>query len=67
MPIKRAHRFFYPIDWKELSLTIRFRRAEGRCERCGRPHGQKIVHVGDGRWWDPIAGQEYAVGPHRMP
>jgi hypothetical protein len=31
---------------------IRFERAKGRCERCGRPHGREIRHLGDGRWWD---------------
>ncbi|MGI9486626.1 MAG: hypothetical protein ACR2RF_12250 [Geminicoccaceae bacterium] len=44
---------FYPIDWQELSRVIRFERAKGRCERCGRPHGQVISHLGDGRWFDP--------------
>ena len=29
---------------------IRFERAKGRCERCGRPHGRQIQHLGDG--WD---------------
>ena len=27
MPIRREHRFFYPIDWRELSNVIRFGRA----------------------------------------
>ena len=27
-----------------------FRRAGGRCEGCGRPHGQMVLHLGDGRW-----------------
>jgi hypothetical protein len=27
MPIRREHRFFYPIDWPQLSAVIRFRRA----------------------------------------
>lgn len=40
MPIRREHRFFYPIDWPQLSAMVRFRRAGGRCEGCGRPHGQ---------------------------
>ena len=44
---------FYPIDWKQLSAVIRFERAKGRCEGCGRPHGGIICHLGDGRWWDP--------------
>ena len=52
MPIRRALRWFYPIDWRELSASIRFRRAKGRCECCGRPHGRTVVHLGDGRWWD---------------
>jgi hypothetical protein len=30
MPIRREHRFFYTIDWCELSAVIRFERAKGR-------------------------------------
>ena len=56
MPIRRAHRFFYPIDWPQLSAAIRFRRAGGRCEVCRRPHGRVVFHLGDGRWWDADAG-----------
>ena len=56
MPIRREHRFFYPIDWRELSREIRFRRAGGACEGCGRPHGRVVVHLGDGRCWDPEVG-----------
>lgn len=52
MPIRPENRFFYPIDWKELSHVIRFGRAKGCCEGCGRPHGQLVAHLGDGRWWD---------------
>lgn len=52
MPIRREHRYFYPIDWPQLSAAIRFLRAGGRCEGCGRPHGQTVFHLGDGRWWD---------------
>ena len=52
MPIAREHRWLYPIDWRELSAVIRFDRAKGRCEHCGRPHGREIVHLGDGTWWD---------------
>ncbi|OAH29755.1 hypothetical protein AX289_29535 [Methylorubrum populi] len=55
MPIRREHRFFYPIDWPQLSAVIRFGRAKGRCEGCGRPHGQTVFHLGDGRWWDEEA------------
>ncbi|WP_407529646.1 hypothetical protein [Methylobacterium oryzisoli] len=56
MPIRREHRGFYPIDWPQLSAVIRFRRAGGRCEGCGRPHLQRIVCLSDGRWWDAEAG-----------
>jgi hypothetical protein len=56
MPIRRELRGFYPIDWPELSRVIRFERAKGRCECCGRPHGQIISHLGDGRWFDSDDG-----------
>ena len=52
MPIARANRFLYPIDWLQLSVAIRFGRAKGRCEWCARPHGKTVEHLGDGRWWD---------------
>ncbi|CAO4135982.1 hypothetical protein [Methylorubrum extorquens] len=55
MPIRREHRFFYPIDWPQLSAVIRFDRAKGRCETCARPHGRTVFHLGDGRWWDADA------------
>lgn len=54
MPIRPHNRFFYPIDWRELSEVIRFGRAKGCCEQCGRPHGQLVFHLGDGRWWDAV-------------
>ncbi len=52
MPILPEHRWLYPIDWPELSRLIRFTRAKGRCEHCRRPHGSRVFHLGDGRWWD---------------
>ncbi len=52
MPIRPQHKWLYPIDWPQLSAAIRFRRAKGRCEECGRPHGHEVRHLGDGRWWD---------------
>ena len=52
MPIRSDQRWFYPIDWQQLSEVIRFQRAKGRCERCGRPHGHDVLHLGDGRWYD---------------
>jgi hypothetical protein len=56
MPIAPEHRWLYPIDWRELSHVIRFTRAKGRCEHCGRPHGQEVMHLGDGTWWDAERG-----------
>lgn len=57
MPIRPERRFFYPIDWPIISRQIRFVRAKGRCEICARPHGRLICQLGDGRWFDELAGQ----------
>ena len=54
MPIKPELRYFYPIDWPQVSRWVRFVRAKGCCEACGRPHGQVVRHLGDGRWWDEV-------------
>jgi hypothetical protein len=56
MPIRPQHRWLYPIDWPQLSAVVRFERAGGRCECCGRPHGKQVWHLGDGRWWDEEQG-----------
>ena len=55
MPIKPELRYFYPIDWPQVSHWVRFVRAGGKCQVCGRPHGQTVRHLGDGRWWDEEA------------
>ena len=47
MPIRRELRWLYPIDWRELSIAIRFKRAKGRCEGCDRPHDRLVMHLGD--------------------
>lgn len=52
MPIRPENRWLYPIDWRQLSDWVRFDRARGACERCGRPHKRRVTHLGDGRWWD---------------
>jgi hypothetical protein len=54
-PIRAELRWFYPIDWRLISRRIRFERARGRCEACGRPHGTLVVQLGDGRWYDEAA------------
>jgi len=56
MPIKPQHRFLYPVDWQQISQTIRFGRAKGRCERCGRRHKTVIRQLPDGRWLDDETG-----------
>ena len=56
MPIRPQHRNLYPIDWKEISHSIRFERAGGRCESCRRHHGDCIRQHTDGRWFDTRAG-----------
>lgn len=52
MPINRRYRWFYPIDWPQISRVVRFERAHGRCQHCGRPHGVRIRCLKDGRWFD---------------
>jgi hypothetical protein len=53
MPIRRELRGLYPPNWKELSRRVRFERARGVCEACGRPHATLIRCLPDGRWFDP--------------
>ena len=52
MPIRPEMRWFYPIDWPQLSRLVRFARARGLCQGCGRPHGKTIRCLPDGRWFD---------------
>lgn len=55
MPIKPELRGLYPFEWPQLSASIRFRRAKGRCEHCDRPHRKLVCHLGDGRGYDESA------------
>ena len=64
MPIRPQFKWLYPLDWPQLSAIIRFERANGRCEACGRPHGLVVRHLGDGRWWDE-EGQTWRSGRGR--
>jgi hypothetical protein len=56
MPIPRELRAYYPPNWPEISAAVRFGRAGGRCEGCGRPHGARVACLPDGRWFDAAAG-----------
>ena len=54
MPIRRELRCLYPDHWPELSRRVRFERARGMCQGCGRPHGATVRCLPDGRWFDPV-------------
>lgn len=56
MPIRRELRRLYPPHWPELSQRVRFERAGGRCQCCGRPHGTTVRCSPDGRWFDQTEG-----------
>ena len=56
VPIRAELRPLYPPHWPELSRRVRFERAGGECERCGRPHGAILKVLPDGRWFDPRGG-----------
>jgi hypothetical protein len=53
MPIRPDLRNLYPAHWSELSRKVRFERAGGVCEDCGRPHGEEVRALADGCWYDP--------------
>ena len=55
MPIRPELRPLYPPHWRELSSHVRFECAEGRCQRCGRPHLVVLRCLPDGRWFDEQA------------
>jgi hypothetical protein len=52
MPIRRELRPLYPPNWPALSQRVRFERAGGLCQVCGRPHGERVRCLPDGRWFD---------------
>jgi hypothetical protein len=55
MPIRREFRLLYPSNWPALSRRVRFERAGGRCQGCGRPHLARVRCLPDGRWFDETA------------
>jgi hypothetical protein len=56
MPIRAEFRRLYPPHWRALSQRVRFERAGGRCQGCGRPHLARVRCLPDGRWFDEAAG-----------
>jgi hypothetical protein len=57
MPIRREHRFFYPIDWPQLSAVIRFRRAGAFVRAVGvRTVELSSITWATGAWRDEQGG-----------
>jgi hypothetical protein len=56
VPVRADLKPLYPADWPEISRRVRFERAGGRCESCGRPHGIEVRVLPDGRWMHPATG-----------
>ena len=54
MPIRRSLRPLYPENWKAISELVRFKRAKGLCQQCGRLHGRVILCLPDGSWLHPV-------------
>ena len=54
MPIRAEFRKLYSADWGRITAEIRFGRAGGACQRCGRQHGATLRVLPDGRWFDPV-------------
>jgi len=55
VPIRPELRPLYPLHWRELSQRVRFERAGGCCQGCGRPHMAQLRCLPDGRWFDDEA------------
>jgi hypothetical protein len=67
MPIPPDLRAYYPKEWPRISAAVRFERAQGRCEGCGRPHGHRVTALRDGRWYDPVTGDWMDADGERAP
>ena len=71
MPIKAENRHRCPPDWSEVSASIRFDRARGRCEcigECGTTHpgGRCVGRHGAPAWWHQ-SGQVHIFGRPSVP
>lgn len=65
MPIRPEMRELYPSDWPEISRRVRFERAGGVCQSCGRRHGVVVRCLPDGRWFD-TTGHTWRNGRGRL-
>lgn len=56
MPIRPELKALYSKRWPEISRHVRFERARGRCQACGRPHGEWVRVAASGLWFDKPQG-----------
>jgi hypothetical protein len=66
MPIRTELRWYYPIDWPQLSQWVRFTRGHGRCDHYRRPHNTTIICTSDGKWRDDSTGVWRNEKGHRI-
>lgn len=56
MPIKPENRHHYGEAWKTKIRPRILRRADGRCEKCGKPNGEVVLAAKTGgTWYDAAA------------
>jgi len=59
---RRAQRRRYPRNWALISRRVRFERAMGRCEWCGKPHAGRVLVGARGCWAGPDGQWRDAFG-----
>lgn len=67
MPIRADLKHLYDDVWQAISRYIRFERARGRCEGCGRAHGLRIHKLRDGRHSEGDGSWRHADGSPAPP
>ena len=50
---RKAQKKKYPKHWDRISRRIRFERACGKCEWCGKPHGFAVLVGANNSWAAP--------------
>ena len=61
MPIRPENRALYPDDWNDISMRIRFIRAQNRCECDGRCDGHDEPCTAVNREPHPITGSKVVL------
>lgn len=49
---QKAQKKRYPFNWRNISARIRYDRAQGRCEWCGKPKDMRVLVGAQGSWAD---------------